>query len=109
MAFAASWVALRLYYYPAVIIRAAAFDAPRVLGGRPPGWHVLVAGTLVVLLLNCYWRARPLSLSFADSPLLAVPPMLSRSRAIALLQPPRGPAPQANRLIDCVNCAVGAA
>jgi len=54
-AFLIAWAALRLMFFPCVVVRSAALELPDTLGGRPPMWWGFCGGLLLLLCLHVYW------------------------------------------------------
>lgn len=62
--FMAAWVALRLYAFPAVIIRSTLFDSVRVLGYTPPHHGLLNTLLCVLVCFHVYWFGLILRVAF---------------------------------------------
>lgn len=54
-AFVLSWAALRLYAFPAILIRSTLFDSVRVLGYTPPHHGLLNTLLCVLCCFHMYW------------------------------------------------------
>ncbi|PNH11393.1 ASC1-like protein 1 [Tetrabaena socialis] len=53
--FVATWAALRLYAFPAVLIRSTMYDSVAVLGYTPPNYGLLNALLCVLYCFHIYW------------------------------------------------------
>lgn len=53
--FVASWVGLRLYAFPAYVIRSTLLDSRRVLGYTPPHYWLLNGLLCALCVIHVYW------------------------------------------------------
>ncbi|GIL71788.1 hypothetical protein Vretimale_774 [Volvox reticuliferus] len=53
--FVAAWAGLRLYAFPAILIRSTLFDSVRVLGYTPPHYNLLNSLLCVLCCFHVYW------------------------------------------------------